>query len=382
MISHFTILTFSHVLLSGCRQFRVDHVDMKLFKPIVFVFPYNYFFLNSKLIFWNGFFEEITVAWNVCPGNREIYLINSPKIIKRDQMHTFPPVNNVKWFGSYALTDAASPNAGCGGAERKACTSHWSQGQIQLLSQDLSLGFWAKAKREVLGTRLDLASLWGYAFRSAPYTTGIAHVRKHIRHKESWHQVVHAKKKLVPQLACCRFPRALNYNGLFQCIFQGQITFRLGVFGCVAYWRIPKSSFQLLLVVIQSNLKVLTECLSPIPQFYKVRVVPMTINLPSYFKKSQCIEHLSTFYPVWRYGLMSTEYNFTDLLISRSPLAKSFELFEEYPWNVTSFIISVSFITKWAFEESFVLFYSSKDMEGTIQATAAHKAKCTRVYAF
>lgn len=43
------------------------------------------------------------------------------------------------------------------------------------------------------------------------------------------------KKKLVPQLACCRFPRALNYNGLFQCIFQGQITFRLGVFGCVAY---------------------------------------------------------------------------------------------------------------------------------------------------
>ena len=119
MISHFTILTFSHVLLSGCRQFRVDHVDMKLFRPIVFVFPYNYFFLNSKLIFWNGFFEEITVAWNVCPGNREIYLINSPKIIKRDQMHTFPPVNNVKWFGSHALTDAASPNAGCGGQSGK-----------------------------------------------------------------------------------------------------------------------------------------------------------------------------------------------------------------------------------------------------------------------
>lgn len=196
MISHFTILTFSHVLLSGCWQFRVDHVDMKLFKPIVFVFPYNYFFLNSKLIFWNGFFEEITVAWNVCPGNREIYLINSPKIIKRDQMHIFPPVNNVKWFGSHALTDAASPNAGCGGSERKACTSHWSEGQIQLLSQDLSLGFWAKAKREVLGTRLDLISLWGYAFRSAAHTTGIAHVRKHIRHKESWHQVVHAKKKI------------------------------------------------------------------------------------------------------------------------------------------------------------------------------------------
>lgn len=75
------------------------------------------------------------------------------------------------------------------------------------------------------------------------------------------------------------------------------------------------------------------------------------IYLSPYFERSQCIHHHSTFYPVWRWGLMSTEYSFEDLLISRSSLAKyssssrTQDFCEEYLWNVTNFIISVSLIT-------------------------------------